>query len=144
MTVKQVSIFLENKPGHLEEPLQVLRDADINIIALTIAEASGYGLLRLIVDKPRQAVEALNKANITCSETPVLAVEIDDTPGALLEALEGFKERNLNIEYLYTFAEKQRRDRIVVIFRFEDVEAARKIIEDDGFPVLRHEDIIGA
>ena len=144
MTVSQVSVFLEDKPGHLEQVLRVLEEACINIISLTIAEASGYGLVRMIVDKPSEAVSALQARNITCSETAVLAVEIEDIPGALLSALRSFKHRNLNIEYLYTFPEKKRPDRVVVIFRFEEAASAQRLLQEDGFPVLSHQDITGA
>ena len=144
MAVTQVSVFLENKPGHLEKALAVLAESSINIIALVIAEASGFGLVRMIVDKPADAAAALKKHGITCSETPVLAVEIADTPGSLLAALRGFRERNLNIEYMYTFAEKKPSDRVVVIFRFEDSQPAQQVLVDDGYRLLTHRDIIGA
>jgi len=143
MTVKQVSVFLENKPGHLEEVLRVFERAEINIVALTIAESSGYGLLRMIVDKPEEAVNTLRKNHITCSETSVLGVEIQDTPGALLAALQGFKKRNLNIEYLYTFAEKKHPDRVVVIFRFDDMDTALETLHQDGFTILSHKEMLG-
>lgn len=144
MTVNQVSVFLEDKPGHLEHALASLANANVNIVTLTIAETAGFGLLRMIVDQPANAVKALNKDGMTASETPVLAVEIDDKPGSLLAALRGFAERDLNIEYLYTFAERKRPDRIVVIFRFADIDAAQHILREDGFNILRQSDIIGA
>ncbi len=144
MTVNQVSVFLEDEPGHLEKVLHVLAEAGINVISLTIAEASGYGLLRMIVDEPDDAVKALHASNITCLETAVLAVEIQDVPGALLSALQGFEQRELNIEYLYTFPERKQPDRIVVIFRFEEADAAEKLLREDGYRILSHQDITGA
>ncbi len=141
--VKQVSVFLENKPGRLEHALKVLADGGVNIVALTIAETSGFGLLRMLVDQPTKAAQALNSAGITSSETPVTAVEIKDTPGSLLAAVKGFKERNLNIEYLYTFTERHTEDCIVVIFRFENCETAERVLWKEGYKLLSHEQITG-
>ena len=143
MNVKQLSIFLENKPGHLENALKVLADKKINIMTLTIAESSDFGIARMIVNKPDDAAVELKASHFTCSVTEVLAIEIDDTPGALLKALRAFSTNNLNIEYMYAFTEK-RGDKAVMMFKFDNIEVAKKSLSDEGFKMVKNIDIIGA
>lgn len=141
MNVTQVSIFLENKPGHLQNALKVLADNSINILTLTIAEASDFGIVRMIVNNPDEAARVLRENNFTCSTTEVLALEIEDKPGSLFRALESFRKRDLNIEYMYAFTEK-RGDRAVMIFRFDDIEAAKESLVEEGYNILKKIDII--
>jgi len=142
MNVTQLSVFMENKPGHLQHVLKILADANINIITLTIAETSDFGILRMIVNDPDKAKKILHGANITSSMTDVLAIEIDDKPGALYRAIDTFAKNNLNIEYMYAFSEK-RGDRAVMIFRFDDIEAAKKALLQEGYSIVKKIDIIG-
>ena len=143
MNVTQLSVFMENKPGHLQNVLKTLADQNINIITLTIAETSDFGVLRMIVNDPEKAKKVLHDARITCSTTEVLAVELDDKPGSLFKAIDTFSKNNLNIEYMYAFTEK-RGDRAVMIFRFDDIEAAKKAMAQEGYQVVKNIDIIGA
>ena len=108
MNVTQLSAFVANKPGHLQRVLKVLADENINIITLTIAETSDFGILRMIVNDPEKGYRVLKENNITCSTTDVLAIEIDDRPGSLYKALDAFAKMNLNIEYMYAFTERER------------------------------------
>lgn len=142
MNVTQLSAFVANKPGHLQRVLKVLVDENINIITLTIAETSDFGILRMIVNDPEKGYRVLKENNITCSTTDVLAIEIDDRPGSLYKALDAFAKMNLNIEYMYAFTEK-REGKAVMIFRFEDIEAAKKALIDSGYNIVRKIDIIG-
>jgi hypothetical protein len=142
MNVSQLSIFLENKPGHLQNALKILSDDKINIKTLTIAEASDFGIVRMIVNDIDKAVKSLRENHITCSVTDVLAIEIDDKPGSLLSALNTFSRKKLNIEYMYAFTEK-RNDKAVIIFRFDDIEAAKKALIDEGINIVSKIDIIG-
>jgi len=143
MNVTQLSVFMENKPGHLQNVLKTLSDQSINIITLTIAETSDFGVLRMIVNDPEKAKKVLHDARITCSTTEVLAVELDDKPGSLFKAIDTFSKNNLNIEYMYAFTEK-RGDRAVMIFRFDDIEAAKKAMAQEGYQIVKNIDIIGA
>lgn len=143
MNVTQLSVFMENKPGHLQNVLKTLSDQSINIITLTIAETSDFGVLRMIVNDPEKAKKVLHDARITCSTTEVLAVELDDKPGSLFKAIDTFSKNNLNIEYMYAFTEK-RGDRAVMIFRFDDIEAAKKAMTQEGYQIVKNIDIIGA
>lgn len=142
MNVTQLSAFVSNKPGHLQKVLKVLADDNINIITLTIAETMDFGILRMIVDAPEKGYAILKEHNITSSVTDVLAIEIKDTPGSLHKALDAFAQMNLNIEYMYAFTEK-RAGRAVMIFRFEDIEAAKNAIKDRGYNIVSKIDIIG-
>jgi hypothetical protein len=142
MSVTQLSVFIENKPGHLEQILETLAKGGINLIALTVAETSDFGVLRLMVADPGKAAGLLRARQITCSATDVLAVELEDRPGALWEALKTFSTRNLNVEYMYTFTEK-RRDKAVMIFRFDDMDAAQKAVQQAGYRILNQGDIGG-
>ncbi|HON77361.1 MAG TPA: amino acid-binding protein [Spirochaetota bacterium] len=142
MNVKQLSIFLENKPGHLQSALKVLAEKNINIKTLTIAEVTDFGIVRMIVNSPDEAQRALKEQHFTCSTTEVLGLEIDDKPGELLRALETFAKNNLNIEYMYAFTEK-RDDKAVMIFRFDDIEEAKKVLIAQGFNIVKNIEIIG-
>jgi len=135
MSVTQLSVFIENKPGHLEQILETLGQGGVNLIALTVAETTDFGVLRMIVADPPKAANLLRSKQITCSTTEVLAVELDDRPGSLWEALKAFSKRNLNIEYMYAFTEK-RRDKAMMIFRFDAMDAAKKAVQQAGYKVL--------
>jgi len=142
MNVTQVSLFLENKPGHLQSALKVLADEKINILTLTIAEVSDFGIVRMIVNNPDKAVLSLKENKFTCSTTDVLAIELTDEAGSLLAALDTFSKRQLNIEYMYAFTEK-RGDKAVMIFRFDDIEAAKKALQEEGYNIVKKIDIVG-
>ncbi len=142
MNVTQLSLFLENKPGRLQSALKVLAGKNVNIRTLTIAEVSDFGIVRMIVTNPEEAVRALRENHFTCSTTEVLAIEIEDVPGALERALEAFGKHELNIEYMYAFTEK-RGDKAVMIFRFDDIEQAKKALSKEGYQMVKKIDIIG-
>ncbi|HOV42587.1 MAG TPA: ACT domain-containing protein, partial [Syntrophothermus lipocalidus] len=117
--VKQISVFLENKAGRLASVTRVLGDAGINIRALSIADTSDFGVLRLIVNDPDKAYRILKEAGFTVSQTDVVAVSVPDRPGGLAEILEVMAEADINIEYLYAFIGTTARNALV-IFKVED------------------------
>ena len=128
---KQISVFLENKAGRLAHVTRVLGEAGINIRALSIADTSDFGILRLIVNDPEKAYRILKEADFTVSETEVIAVQVPDSPGGLATVLEQMSEANLNIEYLYAFLGTAENDALV-IFKVEDIEKARQTFNDKG------------
>jgi len=142
MNVTQLSVFIENKPGHLQNVLKILGQENINIMTLTIAETSDFGILRMIVNDPEKGAEILKSNKITCSTTQVLALALPDVPGSLYKAIETFSRRHLNIEYMYAFRE-MRRDKAVMIFRFDDIEAAKKALLEEGYDLVSNIEIIG-
>jgi hypothetical protein len=132
---KQISVFLENKAGRLSHVTRVLGEAGINIRALSIADTSDFGILRIIVSEPEKAYRILKEANFTVSETEVIAVQVPDSPGGLAAILEQMADANLNIEYLYAFLGTSGTDALV-IFKVEDFERARQTFKEKGIPFL--------
>ena len=135
MTATQISVFLENKSGRLAEVTQSLATAGVNIRALSLAETIDYGVLRLIVDKPKEAKQALAVVGFTVTETPVVAVELPDQPGGLAQIVALLMRHGLNIEYCYAFVSK-RGDNAVVILRIDSIDAAVKALGEGGARVL--------
>lgn len=132
---KQISVFLENKAGRLSHVTRVLGEAGINIRALSIADTSDFGILRIIVSDPEKAYRILKEANFTVSETEVIAVQVPDSPGGLAAVLEQMSDANLNIEYLYAFLGTSESDALV-IFKVEDFERARQTFTEKGIRFL--------
>lgn len=127
MSVQQVSVFLENKAGRLAEVSKLLSKAGINIRALSVADTSDYGILRLIVDEPQKAVDALVAEGFSASQTQVLAVEVADHPGGLAHVLEVLESAGVNVEYMYAFVQKASDDALV-IFRVGQPGEAEKVL----------------
>jgi hypothetical protein len=135
MQIKQISVFLENNAGRLGEVTKVLANANINIRAISIADTADFGILRLIVDKNDEAIEALTKGGFTTRLSDVAAVEIGDTPGSLAKVMELFQKSNVNIEYLYASLEGKE-GKAVVIFKLENLEQGLKIVTDNGLSMV--------
>lgn len=138
--IKQISIFLENKAGRLASVTRVLGENDINIRALSIADTSDFGILRLIVNDPDKAYRILKENGFTVSETEVLAVEVPDTPGGLAGVLDILGQAGINIEYLYAFIGKASEDALV-IFKVEELEKACQVLEQAKIKVLNKEKV---
>ena len=135
MLVKQISVFLENKEGRVAQVTQILSDSKINIRALSIADTTEFGILRLIVDKPQVAEEALKAEGFTVSITEVIAIAIEDEPGGLAKALEVLHTNRIGVEYIYAFISKTSH-KANVILRVENCDDAIRCLEDGGFLVL--------
>ena len=140
MKVKQLSIFLENRAGRLAEIARLIGEARVNIRALSLADTSDFGILRLIVNDVDKALKVLRDSGHTVSLTDVVAVEIPDSPGGLASVLDTLCSASINVEYMYAFVEKAT-DKAVVIFRFEDVDAAIKILKKAGISMLKAETV---
>jgi len=140
MLVKQISVFLENKSGRLADVTRTLGENHINIRALSLADTSDFGILRLIVDNPASAYQILKNVGFTVSETDVIAVEIDDTPGGLSRILEILNNNSVNVEYLYAFLEKKTTAALVV-FRVENIERAIELLLENQINVLKGEQV---
>lgn len=140
MKIKQLSVFLENKSGRLAAVTRLLAAKGINIRALSIADTSDFGILRLIVNDPHAAYKALKEGGFTVSLTEVLGVEMPDRPGALSNILTYLEEANINIEYLYAFLGKGDNGALV-IFRVEDLNKAIEILSAKGVKLVNEEKI---
>ena len=135
MKVKQISIFLENKAGRLAEVTNILGKAGINIRALSLADTTDFGILRLIVNDIEKASKTLKDRGFTVGETEVLAVEVPDRPGGLGEILKIIQDAGLNVEYMYAFVERSS-DNAVIIFRFDHVDEATRVLLEKGVTIL--------
>ncbi|HYA13098.1 MAG TPA: ACT domain-containing protein [Syntrophales bacterium] len=135
MKVEQISIFLENKPGSLESVTRLLKNANINIRTLSLADTSDFGILRLIVNDVNTTLKVLNESGLRVSRTTVVAVEVPDRPGGLHSILEVLAKNAINVEYLYAFVEKSG-ENAVIIFRFDSPDNAINVLLKNGFTVL--------
>ena len=135
MTVKQISVFLENKPGKLAAFTEVLRQSDINMRAMSIAEAPDFGIARIIVDDSYRAVCVLKEAGYVFSITPVLAVGIPDEAGSLFRILNILGENGINVEYTYAFTSRAK-DRAYMIFRVADNDKAIEVLSQHNIQLI--------
>jgi len=135
MKVEQISVFLENKSGRLAEVMRALGSAGVNIRALSIADTSDFGILRVIVNDNEKALKALKDKDFTVSKTEVVAVEVPDTPGGLAGILDLLDKQSVNVEYMYAFIERSS-DNAVIIFRFDGNDRAIKALADAGIAIL--------
>ncbi|RME37204.1 MAG: ACT domain-containing protein [Deltaproteobacteria bacterium] len=143
MTVQQISIFIENKTGRLAEVTRVLGNAGINIRALSLADTSDFGILRLIVDTPDKALEVLKADGFTVSKTEVIAVEVPDRPKGLNSILEKLDQAGINVEYMYAFVERSG-ENAIIIFRFDDTQRALATLPEAGVKLVKSEKIFTA
>jgi hypothetical protein len=141
MKIKQLSLFVENKPGHLLSPCRLLSENRVDLRALSLADTQSFGVLRLIVAEPEAAVALLEGAGFVVKMTDVLAVEVEDRPGGLARVLAALEGSPLNIEYMYAFP-FGRNDRAVLIFRFDDPDAAIAHMQRAGISVLSRTDLL--
>ena len=139
MTVKQISVFLENKAGRLAAFTHLLRENDIDMRALSIAETPEFGILRVIVDDVYKTSSVLKEADYVFSITPVLAVAMHDVSGGLSEILDVLGNNDVNIEYMYAFTAR-RKDTAYMVFRVGDNEKAVSILTQNGItPICQSE-----
>ena len=138
MFVKQLSVFIENREGRLEQVTQVLKEQNINILSLSMADTTEYGLLRMVVSNPELARNALREAGFSAMLTDVLAVKLEDQVGELHKMTHILCSQGLNIEYMYGLASAVRRAMIV---KASDGEAAGRAILDGGLELYSNEEM---
>ena len=139
MNIKQLSIFVENKQGRLADITEILSKANANIRALSIADTTDFGILRLIVDTPESAALALKEAGITVSITNVIAVGIDDVPGAFARPMRILADSGIDVEYMYAFITRKS-EKAYVILRVADNNEAAKVLADNGVELLSEDE----
>ena len=140
MTVKQISVFLENRPGALAEFTRILEKRNIDLRALSLAESEDFGIVRVIVDDPYTTIQILKEEGYVCSVTKVIAVEIKDKPGALVKMLNALGDNNVNLEYSYAFLAKKANSAFMIL-RVADNEKAIKVLTQNGIRPICHEDM---
>lgn len=138
--ISQITVFLENEKGRLSAMCATLGEAGIDMRALTIAETAEYGLVRLIVDQPEAALEALKAADYRAISTKVVAVKLGNRPGALASLLAKVEDLDVNIEYGYCFSSNE--DCAIDVFKVADVEAAVEKLEAAGYELLKASDLV--
>jgi hypothetical protein len=138
MTIRQLSVFLENKTGHLNEILNILAANNININALTVADSSDYGLLRMLVSDIEKALEVLRTENISVRIQEVISLEMDAKPGSMAKILNLFSSTGLSIEYVYAFSFG---NKSVLVLRTNDREKAYEVILNNHLKSIRESDL---
>ena len=141
MKVEQISIFLENKKGRLAEVNSALGKANINIRALSLADTSDFGILRLIVNDPENAKTVLREKGFTVARNNVVAVEINDHPGGLHEILSLVDENDVNVEYMYAYIRPNKTKNATLIFRFDKIDEAVAVLQKNNITLLDGETI---
>jgi hypothetical protein len=136
MKVKQISVFLENRRGRLAEVTRVLGENELNIRALSLADTSDFGVLRMIIDHPDKAYMVLKENHYTVRETDVVALEVADQPGGLASVLQTLNEKNINVEYLYAFPERESVNKAIMIFKFDNVDNAIEVLQKHGISIM--------
>jgi len=138
MTIRQLSVFLENKTGHLNKILSVLAASNINIVALTVADSSDYGILRAIVSDPEKALAALRAEQFTVRVHDILSLEMDAAPGSMSHILDLFTAADICIEYVYAFSFGSKS---ILIIRADNSDKAMQVIQANGLKLIREEDL---
>ncbi len=142
MSIKQISVFLENQPGTLLSMTGVLAEHRIDMRALSLAETNDFGIVRLIVDDPYEAANVLKEAEFIFNVTPVVGVMIPDAPGGLDQVLEVLGRAEVNVEYMYAFLGGKNVNHAYMIFRVENEQVATSALRTAGIQVVDQEDII--
>ncbi|MBR6410979.1 MAG: ACT domain-containing protein [Clostridia bacterium] len=141
MSVKQISVFLENRPGMLSQLTTELAASGINMRALSLAETKDFGIARIIADDTLKAMHDLKAGGFVASLTPVLAYEIPNEAGGLDRLLKTMTESNVNIEYMYSCLSLRGNSRAVMVFRVSDTEKAESALLSRGLHALSQEEI---
>ena len=138
--VRQISVFMDNKPNQLAGVMKILKESGVNIRALSLADTKDFGILRIIVNDTDKAVDSIKAAGYAAAVTPVVTISIPDSPGQLSRVLDILGEQNVNIEYLYAFLGKSDRS-VSFVIRVDDNENAYAALENAGIIRLTANDI---
>ena len=141
MSIKQISVFVENKPGALYAMTGVLAQHKVDMRALSLAETKDFGIVRIIVDNVYEATTVLKDAGYVHSVTPVLGVRIPDMPGGLYRVLQVLTDAKVNVEYMYAFLGGRDVDHAYMIFRVEDNEKAAAALSSRGIRIVEQEEM---
>ena len=130
MIIQQISVFVENRPGTLAEVLGVLKEHDINLRAMSVADTADFGILRMVVNDPEKVERILRGAGYAVKSTPVLTLTVADSPGGLLMQVEKMSTAGINVEYLYAFAATSA-DEARVVIKVDNLERAERIVNGE-------------
>ena len=138
--IKQISVFVENKKGRLAKITEVLGQGGVDLVALSIADTTNFGIMRCIVSDPEKAIAMLKNNGFTASTTDVIVAEVTDQPGGLAQVLRLLDQADISVEYLYSFVRTPNTNALI-LFRVEDIDAATKTLQDGGIKLLSEQDI---
>ena len=139
MFIKQVSVFLENSTGRLQSVLKVLKNENINIVSLSVADTNDYGMLRMIVSDSEKAKDALKNSGLSAHLTDVLAIKLPHTVGSLSDVLDKVAEAGINVEYMYALSTKD--ENACIVIKPENPEEAAKALEGKGLNFVTNEEV---
>jgi hypothetical protein len=142
MKIRQISVFLENRPGRLSALCRTLAEAGVNLSTLTLAETGEFGLLRLITPDPEKTKQVIEQAGYAATSTEVVALQVPDRPGGLASVLQVLEAHQISVEYMYAFAMKAGGD-AVMVFRFDDMDRALTVLQAAGVSVFKSVDLFG-
>lgn len=140
MYVQQISVFIENRPGKLADFAELLSREKIDLVALSIADTTNFGILRCIVCDYERAAEVINQAGYTARITEVLAASVPDRPGGMAKAVRALTDADISIEYLYSFV-RSAGNNALLIFRVEDLERAAAVLKENGISLITQEQV---
>jgi hypothetical protein len=140
MKITQLSVFLENKPGRLSVPCKALAKAGLNVLTLSLADTRQFGILRVILKDWQKAKQVLEEAGLVVNVTEVVAIEVEDRPGGLAHVLDVIEGGHINLEYMYAFTFGGK-GQAVLVFRFEDPDAAIKLLQSKDVNVVGSVDL---
>jgi hypothetical protein len=141
MKIRQLSLFLENRPGQLRVPCKVLGDAGIDILTMSLADTQQFGILRLIVKDWKHARDVLEAAGQVVNVTDLLALDVPDRAGGLASVLELFEKTGLGVEYMYAFTLRERGKSATLLFRLEDPDAAAVKLAAAGLALVSADEL---
>lgn len=139
MTIHQLSVFVENKSGTLLQVLELLKEANIQLIASTISDTVEYGIYRIICSEPMRAYETLKEAGISANLSDVFAIMLDNRPGCAADAIRSFSDAGIGISYLYSFLLSGKG---ILVFRTDSPEQTRKVILDKGLNYIEEKHLL--
>jgi hypothetical protein len=138
--IKQISLFVENRPGRMAKVSKTLSDAGVNIRAMTIAEAGDFGVIRMVVDNPDEGYKVLHDSGFTVSATDVLVAEMKDIPGGLYEIVDTLGANKINVDYAYAFV-TAKAERAMLILRVDDLSRAKQALSAKGVKIATKDEI---
>ena len=138
--IKQISVFVENKKGRLAKITDVLGQAGIDLVALSIADTTNFGIMRCIVSDPEKALDVLKQNGFTANTTDVIVLEVTDKPGGLASVLRVLDGADISVEYLYSFV-RTLGDNALILFRVENIDKAVTVLRDNGVRLLDTQDV---
>ena len=142
MKLQQLSLFLENKPGALRVPCEALAAAGIDLLTMSLADTTSFGILRFVVADPEAAKKILQDAGMVVRTTEVVPVEVENKPGGLARVLAAIDEAGLGVEYMYDFGAASRGGKAAIVFRFEDPDGAIAALEKAGVRIFAGEELL--